>query len=66
MVAGERGKFDARYFWLTRTRSTLLRAEKLVSDVFGIAILLTFAAVLPLLAVHVIVFAFFDLERGYL
>ena len=66
MVAGERGKFDARYFWLTRERSTLLRAEKLVSDVLGIAILLTFAAVLPRLLILVIVFAFFDLERGYL
>ena len=66
MVAGKRGKSNARYFWLTRERSTLLRAEKLVSDVLGIAILLTFAAVLPRLLILFIVFAFFDLERGYL
>jgi hypothetical protein len=46
--------------------STLVKAAKLVSDVFGIAVLLTLAVALPLLAVLVIVFAFFDLERGYL
>jgi hypothetical protein len=66
MVAGERGKSDARYFWLTGRRSTLVKAARLVSDDFGIAVLLTLAVALPLLLILVIVFAFFDLERGYL
>ena len=66
MVAGKRGKYDARYFWLTRRRSTLLKVEKLRPDVFGIGILIAVAVVLPLLAVLVIVFAHLDLERGYL
>jgi len=66
MAPGKRGKSDARYFWLTRRRSTLLKVEKLMPAVFGIGILFTLAVVLPLLAVLVIVFAFFDLERGYL
>jgi hypothetical protein len=43
-----------------------VKAAKLVSDDFGMAVLLTFAVALPLLLILVIVFAFFDLERGYL
>jgi hypothetical protein len=66
MAPGERGKSHARYFWLTGRISTLVKAAKLVSDVFGIAVLLTLAVALPLLLILVIVFAFFDLERGYL
>ena len=40
--------------------------QKLMPAVLRIAILLTFAAVLPQLLILVIVFAYLDLERGYL
>ena len=43
-----------------------MKVEKLMPAFFGIGILFTLAVVLPLLAVLVIVLAFFDLERGYL
>ena len=53
MAPGERGKSDARYFWLTGRRSTLLRVEKLA--VFGIGILLNIAAVPPLPLILIVV-----------